>query len=53
MTDLAALADQLRSEGIRFVTAPIFHDMPDGKKRGICYVQDPEGNYVELIQPPA
>ena len=52
VTDLASLASELKSQGVRFVTDPIFHDMPDGKRRGICYIQDPEGNYVELIQPP-
>ncbi len=53
VTDLGELASELKEQGIRFVTDPIFHEMPDGKRRGICYIQDPEGNYVELIQPPA
>ena len=52
VSDLADLASKLKAQGIRFITAPIFHEMPDGKRRGICYIQDPEGNYVELIQPP-
>ena len=51
VTDLGELASELKAQGIRFVTDPIFHEMPDGKRRGICYIQDPEGNYVELIQP--
>ena len=51
VTDLATLSEKLKAEGITFITDPIFHDTPDGR-RGICYIQDPEGNYVELIQPP-
>ncbi len=51
VTDLAALSEKLKAEGIRFITDPIFHDTPEGR-RGICYIQDPEGNYVEFIQPP-
>ena len=52
VTDLAELAEKLKAEGIRFITDPIFHNTEDGKRRGICYIMDPEGNYVELIQPP-
>ena len=51
VTDLGALAAKLKGEGINFITDPIFHKTPEGT-RGICYVQDPEGNFVELIQPP-
>ena len=53
VTDLATMAETLKAEGIRFITDPIFHETEDGKRRGICYIMDPEGNYVELIQPPA
>ncbi len=52
VSDLAELASLLKSKGITFITDPIFHEVEDGKRRGICYIQDPEGNYVELIQPP-
>ncbi len=52
VSDLGELASKLKSQGIRFITDPIFHEVEDGKRRGICYIQDPEGNYVELIQPP-
>lgn len=49
--DLAALHRDLSARGIRFVTPPIFRDAPDGGRTGICYCQDPEGNWVEFIQP--
>ena len=52
VTDLEALHQELSSKGVRFVTEPIMTDPPEGLRRGICYAQDPEGNYVEFIQPP-
>ncbi len=48
--DLASLRDRLTERGIRFVTQPIFREAPDGGRTGICYIQDPEGNWVELIE---
>ena len=52
VTDLEALHQELSSKGVRFVTEPIMTDTPEGLRRGIFYAQDPEGNYVEFIQPP-
>ena len=52
VTALEALHQALSSKGVRFVTEPIMTDTPEGLRRGICYAQDPEGNYVEFIQPP-
>jgi catechol 2,3-dioxygenase-like lactoylglutathione lyase family enzyme len=49
--DLRMVFDDLTSKGIKFVTDPIFHDTPEGR-RGIIYLQDPEGNWLEFIQPP-
>ena len=49
--DLARLHGELVAKGIEFVTAPLFTETPEGT-RGIVYCQDPEGNWVELIQPP-
>ncbi len=48
--DLAELSRRLTERGVRFVTPPIFRDGPDGSRTGICYIQDPEGNWVELIE---
>ena len=48
--DLASLRDRLTELGIRFVTQPIFREAADGGRSGICYIQDPEGNWVELIE---
>ena len=48
--DLASLRDRLTERGIRFVTQPIFKETPGGGRTGICYIQDPEGNWVELIE---
>ncbi|MDA1258702.1 MAG: VOC family protein [Chloroflexi bacterium] len=49
--DLQTTYDNLVAKGINFVTEPIFHDTPEGR-RGIIYLQDPEGNWLEFIQPP-
>lgn len=49
--DLQTIFDDLTEKGIKFVTDPIFHDTPEGR-RGIIYLQDPEGNWLEFIQPP-
>ncbi len=49
--DLETMHHKLRSQGVRFVTEPIFTELPSGGQRGICYAQDPEGNYLEFIQP--
>ena len=52
VTELEALHDELTSKGVKFVTPPIMTDTPEGLRRGICYAQDPEGNYLEFIQGP-
>lgn len=49
--NLAALHAELSGRGVRFVTLPIFRPRPDGGVSGICYAQDPEGNWLEFIQP--
>ena len=49
--DLETLHRELTAQGVRFVTDPIFRELPDGGRFGICYAQDPEGNYLEFIQP--
>ena len=48
--DLAALHQQLSAKGVRFVTEPKFRDGPKGGRVGVCYAQDPEGNWLEFIQ---
>ncbi|MCH9010236.1 MAG: VOC family protein [Chloroflexi bacterium] len=49
--DLKTLHEELVERGIEFVTPPIWVETSAGLS-GICYFRDPEGNYVELIQPP-
>ena len=49
--DLETLHRELEGQGVRFVTDPIFRELPGGGRFGICYAQDPEGNYLEFIQP--
>ena len=44
------LYDKLTSQGIKFVTPPIMRDLPEGGQHGICYANDPEGNWLEFIQ---
>ena len=48
--DLERLHRDLSAKGVKFVTPPKFVDTPDGDKLGICYAQDPEGNYLEFIE---
>ena len=48
--DLQGLYDRLLDEGIKFVTPPIFRDVDGGGRTGICYAQDPEGNWLEFIE---
>jgi catechol 2,3-dioxygenase-like lactoylglutathione lyase family enzyme len=49
--DLADLHARLTARGVRFVTPPIFRNLTGGGRTGICYAQDPEGNWLEFIQP--
>ncbi len=48
--DLAALHKDLSARGIKFVTDPIFRELPNGATMGIVYAQDPESNWLEFIQ---
>ena len=50
VSDMQAVYEKLSAEGIHFVTPPITRDNADGSHGGICYFQDPEGNYLELIE---
>ena len=50
VADLESLHRDLSARGVRFVTPPRFRDTPEGGRRGICYAQDPEGNYLEFIE---
>ena len=50
VNDLTTLHKKLARKGIHFVTDPIFKTAEDGSKVGICYIKDPEGNWVELIE---
>jgi glyoxylase I family protein len=47
---LEKLHADLSSSGVPFVTPPIFRETPDGGRAGVCYAQDPEGNWVEFIE---
>lgn len=50
VTDIEKLYEKLNAKGTKFVTSPIFKNNPDGTRTAICYLQDPEGNWIELIQ---
>lgn len=47
--DLEKTHRELSAKGVRFVTDPIMSEQ-NGKRRGIVYAQDPEGNWLEFIQ---
>ena len=48
--DIEQLYEDLKSKGVHFTTPPIMKTNTDGSRRGICYCQDPEGNWLEFIQ---
>ena len=48
--NIEELYKDLTNKGIEFVTPPIMTDTENGGRRGICYCQDPEGNWLEFIQ---
>ncbi len=40
----------LLPKGVRFLTPPKFRQTPSGARVGICYAQDPEGNWLEFLE---
>jgi len=50
VSDIEQLYEKLKAKGVKFVTPPVMKTNSDGSKRGICYCQDPEGNWLEFIQ---
>ncbi|RMF84437.1 MAG: VOC family protein [Nitrospinota bacterium] len=48
--DLEQVYQNLSRQGVRFLTPPKFRHTPDGGRVGICYAQDPEGNWLEFIE---
>jgi catechol 2,3-dioxygenase-like lactoylglutathione lyase family enzyme len=47
--NISDLYKTLSQKGIKFVTEPKYTINPEGKNRGVCYAQDPEGNWLEFI----
>ncbi|GLW70771.1 hypothetical protein Kpho02_30700 [Kitasatospora phosalacinea] len=54
VADLAAAEKELRARGVEVVGGPVEVDAPEAA-RGVkfLYLRDPDGNLVELIEPPA
>jgi predicted enzyme related to lactoylglutathione lyase len=50
VSDLAALLDQLAAVGVKAITKPEWDDPATGR---FARIHDPEGNPVELWEPPA
>ncbi|MCY4368096.1 MAG: VOC family protein [bacterium] len=48
--DLRAVHERLSADGVPFVTDPVFSRTDDGSEWGVVYFQDPEGNWLELIE---
>jgi len=48
--DLRKTHAELAAKGVRFVKDPMFAKTPDGDDWGAAYFQDPEGNWLELIE---
>jgi catechol 2,3-dioxygenase-like lactoylglutathione lyase family enzyme len=48
--DINDVYNDLSGKGVRFLTPPKFLDREGGSRVGICYAQDPEGNWLEFIE---
>jgi catechol 2,3-dioxygenase-like lactoylglutathione lyase family enzyme len=48
--NLEQVYHHLTAQGVRFHTPPKFRQTPTGERIGICYAQDPEGNWLEFIE---
>ncbi len=49
--DLDSFYDELSDKGVRFVSPPaVRHDAPYPLARKGCYMQDPDGNWLELLE---
>ena len=47
--DLTKTHAELSARGVEFVTEPKFKEV-DGKRIGVIYLRDPEGNWLEFIE---
>lgn len=48
--DLEDFYGALSAKGVQFLTTPKFINRKEGGRVGICYAQDPEGNWLEFIE---
>lgn len=48
--DLISFHKRLSGLGVKFVTPPKFSKNNAGSKNGVCYMEDPEGNHIELVE---
>ncbi|MCA9177159.1 MAG: VOC family protein [Planctomycetales bacterium] len=46
--DIEAVYAQLSAQGVQFATEPKYSEV-DGRRIGVVYAQDPEGNWLEFI----
>lgn len=53
VSGLREMHETLRAKGVRFMSPPV--DIPDGSNKGglVVYLEDPDGNTFEFIEPPA
>ena len=42
--------ESLASQGVSFLTEPKFSETSTGQRVGVVYFQDPEGNWLELVE---
>lgn len=47
--DLSRTWQTLKAKGVQFVTEPKFRDL-EGRRIGVVYARDPEGNWLEFIE---
>ena len=47
--DIQSMYVRLKNDGVRFLTEPCFSEL-DGRRTGVIYGRDPEGNWFELLE---
>ncbi len=50
--DIVATYDQLKANGVDFVSDPVYFDLGEDGKLGVVFFLDPDGNVLELVDYP-
>ena len=47
--DLPGAVEELKAKGVPFISGPVNFELTEGSV-SVCFCQDPDGNYVELME---